>query len=982
MKSGIFKYSLTVFAILLGLNLVVFAQPNYNFDLRVYGVRQGLPNSHVHQCFQDRRGLMWVLTSNTLTRFDGKQFRTVLDKGLSPNYSKNNIRFEDKDGDIWLEIQGADGLVKYVLINSVSGEIHSPKEKYKDSFPENVTYARAGSQGTLWLTTSDGTLVHFHPGKKSRSVYSTNNGRGFSILHVDTLRNQIWLDLFPKQSMLMTYVLIDFKGNQIVKHAVLGSQGIFPDRKGALHYYTLKGFGAIDGKGKVWQKDFTPYIDNYDSSQEADYALPMAWQENSGNHWVYNRNGLSFFNPNTGEKYTLGNIGGQKLPESVYSIYIDRQDVIWLAAVGGLYKLTYKPQRFQRLLWQDPQQNGANLPKISTRAIVKDEQNGTLYINGGPYCWVIKNGRLSKLSSSEMGFYGAAIDEKGQVWFGDSKLHTSSGTDAKVTTIPINRNYTIVWSIFPQKNKIWLGGNTGLANYDLQDQQIHFIKHDKDAPVLYNAIVHSIKADGGGGRLWLLTEQGLFHYDPQKGIIGRYWTGGKGKYHLPVDNLRHAHIDDNGTWWLASIDGLLQWSPRTGVSRLFNKKQGFPNQNIYAVYADAYGYLWMSCDYGIIQFHKRSGRNRFFLPQDGITDQEFNRISHYQAKDGTLFFGSLNGVTVFHPRDFHRDFDQAPNIPLLLASAQVFSKRINDLENVEPFFLRNKKLRLYPDHLYLTLRFALLDYSKTTTTRYEYRIDGLGARWAPSPGGILQLAGLPYGKFTIRVRARNDNGMFSGQQLVIPIEVLRPFYLQWWFLVLMMASLFFGAVAIFRYRNQRLRDRKLELEREVAFQTEKIREDKAIIEAQAAQLIQLDAAKNRFFANVTHELRTPLALIQGPISTHLEQHGLSRKEAPLLYLAQKNSVNLMRMVNDLLDLGKLEAGKLPIHEQSVQLLQKIKLLLDAFGANAAKQGIALHLDHQANPRLNLHLDLRLLTIVLNNLLSNAPIVRAVYSDRI
>lgn len=970
MQYSFSNYRLTVVAIFLGLNAIVFAQAKHNFDVRAYGVRQGLPNSHIHQCFQDHRGLIWVLTSNTVTCFDGKHFRTVLNKGLNTDFSKNRIRFEDKDGDIWLRAQGSDTRVNHILINSISGEIRSPEDKYKNAFPENVIDANPGSQGTLWLTTTDGTLVYYSPGKKSRRVYSTNNGKAFSILHVDTVRNLIWLDLPTSTTPTPTYLLIDFEGNEIAKQAIPGAQGVFPDRQGALHYYTLNGFGAIDVKGKVWQKDFTTYIDNYDSSKESNYSLPLAWEESSGNYWVNSRNGLSFFHPNTGEKFTLSNIGDQKLPEFVYSIFIDRQGVIWLAAVGGLYKLTYKSQRFQRLLWQDPQQ-GLDLAKIATRSIVKDEKNGILYINGGMDFWAIKNGRLTKLLRSKMDFYGSAIDEKGQIWVGDSQLHTCKGPDDKVLTIPITRNYTIVWSILAQKNRIWLGCNNGLAYYDLYDQQIHFINHNKDAPVLYNAIIHSIKADGKGGRLWLLTEQGLFHYDPKKGIVGRYWTGGKGKFYLPVDNLRHAYIAANGTWWIASINGLLEWSPRTGVSRLFNKKQGFPDQNIYAVYADAYGYLWMSCDHGIIQFHKNSGRNRFFLPQDGITHQEFNRISHYQAKDGTLYFGSLNGVTVFHPRDFYRDFDQAPNIPLLLASAHMFSKRINDLENVEPFFLRNQKLRFSPDHLYLTLRFALLDYSKTTTTRYEYRIDGLGSRWAPSPGGILQLAGLPYGNFTIRVRARNDNGMYSGQQLTIPIEVLRPFYLQWWFLVLIVASFIAGVVVFFRYRNQRLRDRKLELEREVAIQTEKIRQDKALIEAQAVQLIQLDEAKNRFFANVTHELRTPLTLIQGPITTHLEQHGLSRKEAPLLYLAQKNSMNLLRMVNDLLDLGKLEAGKLSIHEQPVQLVQKIKLLLDSFGANASKQGIALSLDDRTTSKLTLCLDLRLLTIVLNNLLSNA-----------
>jgi len=802
--------------IFLGMKLTMSAQPGFSLDARAYTIENGLPNNHVYQCFQDHRGLMWMLISNTLNRFDGKKFQKVLDKGLNIHYTNNKIRFEDKEGDIWVRTDYEGMQANFLLVNSVSGKVQSPAEKYGSSFPEHVIDANLGNKKNLWLATTKGELLQYTPGKKIRQIYHSKHQETFTITHVDTVRNLLWLTI-PKPEP--TYLLIDFKGNEITKHTVPKAQGEFADQQGGLHYYTLENFGVIDVKGKIWQKDFSRYIDDYLSTNEKDNALPLARDEKSGNYWVKNQNGLSFFNLDTGKKYTLADWGNKERPMHVYSIFIDKQGVIWLAAVGGLFKLTTKPVRFQRLLWQDSKQK-AQQASFPTRSIVKDQAKGILYINGGHNLWAINRGQVTKVLSSDMDLYGSNIDEQGRIWAGDSRLLLYKPDNGTVLKIPIVPN-TIIWDILPQKDRIWLGSSNGLLYYDLHDEQIHFINHDQDYPVLYHAVIHSISADNNG-KLWLLTEQGLFHYDPQKGMIARYWTGGKGKYHLPADNLRHAYIDTNGTWWIASMDGLLQWFPHTGKWQIFNKKQGFPDQNIYAVYPDAYGYLWMSCDRGIIQFQKKSGKNRFFLPQDGISHQEFNRISHFQDKDGTIYFGSLNGVTVFHPRDFYQDFDQAQSIPLLLTSARMFSKQINDLENMEPYYHQHQKFTFSPDHLYLTLRFALLDYQNTAIRHYEYQIDGLEDTWTACPGDILQLAGLPYGNFTLRVRAKLENGLFSSQQLAIPIEVRPPFYLRWWFLVLIFTCTILGIATFVQYRNQKIKGYKATPEDEGAVQTENV----------------------------------------------------------------------------------------------------------------------------------------------------------------
>lgn len=814
MQLRYYLYLSTVTMFFFSINPLCFSQSPFDIEIQAYGMENGLPNNHVYQCFQDHRGLMWMLVSNTLNYFDGKKFHKVLDKELNLHYTNNKICFEDTDGDIWVKTENSGRDTSFILINSITGKIYSPRKKYGNSFPTFVNDAKLGARNTIWLSNTKGELLQYTPGKKSKRIYNVKSNEPLRIIQIDTVRNLVWLAL---SQLTRTYILIDYNGNEIAKHTIPNSKGEFTDRYGALHYYTMKTFGAIDVTGKIWQKDLATYIDNYVPSQEKDATLPLARDENSGNYWVKHQNGLSFFNLNTGKKYTLTNWGNKGLIMHVYSIYVDRQGVIWLAAVGGLFKLTTKAARFQRLLWQDLNQKKQEAP-FPTRSIVKDEAKGILYINGGHNLWAIQQGKVTKVLSSEMDFYGLNIDRQGRIWVGDSKLCLYNPENGTVVRISIEST-PIIWSILPQKDRIWLGSSIGLLYYDLQDKQIHAINHSKDAPALYHAVIHAINEDSNG-KLWLLTEQGLFHYDPQKGMMARYWTGGKGKYHLPVDNLRQTFIDQDGAWWIASIDGLLQWFPKTGEWHLFNKQQGFPDQNIYAVYPDAYGYLWMSCDRGIIQFQKKSGKSRFFLKKDGITHDEFNRISHFQDKDGTIYFGSLNGVTVFHPRDFKQDFDKQPNISLLVTSVQTFSKRINDLENITPYFQQHQKLTFGSGDLYLILRFALLDYQNTGSGSFEYQIDGLKNTWTACSGDMLQLAELPYGDHILKVRAKLANGLYSSQQLAIPIEVPLPFYWRWWFLLLCSLILIAGIVAFIQYRHPKTTGEQAEPEKEAVIRAE------------------------------------------------------------------------------------------------------------------------------------------------------------------
>lgn len=961
------NYSIFLFLGFILLFNSIWAQSRYSAELNLYTTVQGLPSNHVYQCFQDQRGLLWLLTENGLCRFDGRNFQLVLSKGFHPDFSKNLFRFEDPDHDLWISIHAVGGSTRYILINTVTGQVRTPKEKFGPTFPGDLLDIELGKNKSYWITDSKGNLFQYRAGQKLTPQYQLQDTT-FVISFVDTIRNLTWVELnCDTKGLFLMCRLINAQGKVVTTQRITNYQKAYLSNSGSFIYHTLSKLGTIDVSGKSSETLFKQNIPQFDPQKERDYSLPLGYDAYTGNFWLMHATGLSYFHPDKGLLINFDRQKTKKLPHLVYSIFVDLQGIAWLCSIDGLYKVSPNQIRFKKLLNSDLDKNEPILP---TRGIVEDVSRQTLYVNAGTSVLSVKNGNIEKIHQSGMDFFGIAMDDEGRLWTGDSQLHVYDPGTKTVQTFLTKRDLCVIWSIFPKKKGLWLGCSNGLAFFDFEQKKINFVRNKKGQSILDNAIIHSIK-QAAGGQLWLLTEQGLLRFDPQEGVIARYWTGGKGQYFLPADNLRQHYEDTKGNWWIATADGLLKWNPERNTKRLFTEEEGLSNHNIYSVYADAYGFLWLSSDRGIMQFQKRSGRTRIFLPQDGLSHHEFNRVSHYQAKDGTIYFGSLNGITIFNPRDFHQDFDRSPNIPLMLTQAQLFSQRTKNLEDVEPEYLKHKKIIFEPSHLYLTLHFALLDYHSPDQTFYEYKIDRLGDRWASCPGGVLQLAGLPYGQFKLTIRAKTEKGVYSKQRLVIPIQVLRPFFFQVWFLFVSGFLIIAAIVAFFRYRNQWLQRRKIELEKEVAIQTEKIRQDKAIIEEQAAELIKLDAAKSRFFANVTHELRTPITLILGPIHTYLEQNQLSPQDASLLYLAKNHTEGLQQMVNDLLDLSQLEAGKLTTQEAPVLLLQKTQFLLAPFEVMATNKGIELTLNYQADPTLVLKLDRRLFKMIFNNLLSNA-----------
>jgi signal transduction histidine kinase/DNA-binding response OmpR family regulator/ligand-binding sensor domain-containing protein len=662
------------------------------------------------------------------------------------------------------------------------------------------------------------------------------------------------------------------------------------------------------------------------------------------------------------------------------ALYKDNKGRIWLGDDFGLYQLTISRSRFNRYLYskskhQEERKSIRGMLTHGDQLLVNVDQIGLFEAD-------LKTGQSQmRPGSAHFGNYGLWLLSNHEIWSGRQKsiyrfVPGTSGGRLQTT------DFT-TWSICEdaQGNR-WLG---------TEAHGLQVIAQGKETPEpftrfngfdeLGTAFVLYIATDKAG-YLWACANTGLYKIDPQKGVVARWWTGGKGEYHLPADNFYHFYTDDDGIFWIATTNGLLRVPSRESHkgsrhpawieagSKRFNRSDGLPSETVYAVYEDRHGRLWLPTDQGIVCLDKKTGWVDIYYEADGIAHNEFNRAAHCKASDGTLYFGGLNGVTAFHPDEFKSEGDQVSDMPLVITRLEQLNGADNRLEDRTGELLRSATITLRPDDRYFSVEMALLSYESVHLVQYAWKIEGLDKDWHYQKERHINYGGLPYGRFTLRLKARSADGRWS-DEVQVAVHSLRPWYLQTWFLVLMAALLAYGFRWYIRRRSRHHIEAQQKLERLVATATERIEQDKQTIQRQAEELRHLDKVKSNFFANVSHELRTPLTLILGPLGSVLQRNKLENQDFTLVKLAQMHARQLLQLVNQILDLSKMENDKLELRETPVRLYPFLRRVAAAFESHADQRGILFTFRFKVEKDLSVLLDAPKVETILNNLLSNA-----------
>ena len=324
-----------------------------------------------------------------------------------------------------------------------------------------------------------------------------------------------------------------------------------------------------------------------------------------------------------------------------------------------------------------------------------------------------------------------------------------------------------------------------------------------------------------------LAENGIFRLDRDYNIIEYWGPNGTQNHHLDISVFYDLHEDKAGVCWIASAgQGLFrwEWNVSTGIDlpaiEQFGISEGLPSMRLYRIEEDDGNHLWISSYNGLIRFDKKSFSVYNFNTADGLSHNEFNRISSFKASDGKMYFGGVNGLNSFDPKKVDELFSKQ-SYPFQVLNIQRFSDDNDSLVNMLVDWYTLGAITISHADRFLAFDFALLDYAQRPH-RYAYMLEGIDSDWNFIEGGSLRMNQLPYGTYTLHIKAMLENGQWNAIELHIPIVVISPFYMHWefWLPIILALAL---AVWLYNYwKTKKLERTNRHLEKIVTERTEKL----------------------------------------------------------------------------------------------------------------------------------------------------------------
>ncbi|MBD2753484.1 hybrid sensor histidine kinase/response regulator transcription factor [Spirosoma validum] len=934
----------------------VAAQPLTNYFDHL-SVEDGLSSNSVMCILQDREGFMWFGTNDGLNKYDGYTF-TTLKRDLNDTvhgFQNNQIYHlcEDYKNRLWVATLG--GLHE---VDKRTGQVtphpirasNADKWNYQHSVYED-------SQRILWVSTLGG-LARYEADLHRFTLYPLPQPEATIKTVFEDPQHRFWvatyegLYLFDRSTGRFTLIPAPVAAGAAQPTFI----AFYLDPQQVLWLGTStagKGLFRLDLRRQPWHLE--PY--NPEGKIISYTFLNSIRTDPKGNLWVATTNGLHRVDPVHNQAFTF--LPAPNAPKGISSnfvqtVYYDRSGTLWVGTDNGIDRqaVNMKPFMVHQVR---PNSGIANLAENKVVALLPDAKEHFWTSSGfNVYRPAVGTNRTQLLAPEILGSdaqfrnYTQAFlpDGPDGIWLGTwtGLYHFDQKTghvDLYPSEIPIeyvSRALT---------GEIWVGGyivpNSGIASFDPRTHQYKYYKYNpKDPNGLPDQYIHSLLVSQSGD-VWVpFRKNGIARLNPRTGSLIHYVAGPRSG--LNNNDMQTIYEDRSGVIWVGTQQGgVNRFDARTGRFSALTTRDGLPSNNVVGITNDNAGNLWLSTDKGLCRFDLRTKAVRNYQTTNGLPSNDFLRNAVFRQKD-RLYFGSLNGIVYFNPDSIRDDTRPFP----------VYITELKVRDQVRP--LNDSVITLEHDENFLSFSFAALTYTQAGQNQYAYQLVGVDKDWAQSGNRhFANYTNLPPGTYVFRVKAANSDGIWNEKGASIRLVIQPPWWATWWAYCLY-ALLAGGAIwRYIRFYTNRIRQRQeLELNRR-----------------EAEQLKTVDELKTRFFSNITHEFRTPLSLIISPVEKLLQENRFDAPTRQILTLLQRNADQLLRLINQLLDLSKLEANHMAISLMRGEVLEFITQVVEPFRQAAAQKGVTLEYTADGLPQEEQLFDADKWEKILTNLLSNA-----------
>jgi len=918
----------------------------------------GLSNSQITQIYQDKKGFVWIATEDGLSYFDGMRFATLLhnpndSRSIRSNYVQTI--FEDDCNNFW--IGTVSGLQRYDRTSNRFLDYLLYDSKHTILRP-HITAILNYDKDNIVVCTSGHSffLINKRTLKISMDMNTLNNPNAFIRSAFLDSKNNLWIGTETDGCCLYRFkngkcVSIQqwFKGHYIssvVEDKVTGkvligsvNQGLFVYDKttGSMRNakapeartITIKSM-LCDSKGRIWIGSNDRGLLLFDARTEQFMPLPResnvrssgTWHVNTlmedkqGNLWagLYQR-GI-YFIPNYVNKFEYYGFSSQGITQNsncILSILIDKAGGMWVGSDGdGLF---YK-QKGQAKIVNFHKGNSACPNSVSS--LYQDEK-GTIWIGSMTEGLFICNGTSIR-------------QYPGQAQIGSNKVMAIKG-DAR--------------------GNIWVGTyDGGIAQIHGGTGEVKLFKNNPGTSFptrLSNNWINTMILDRAG-TLWAGTLKGLNSIDRAGNI--HYYNQVKG---LPENIKIYALCEDsNGLLWIGSNSGLLSFNRANGRIQWYTMDNGLPNNFIKAIEEDNNKNLWISTNHGLVKFSLTAKTFVKYYSYDGLQSNEFWHGSGFKARDGKLYFGGINGVTAFYPKEVSHS-RKVPDV--YISNFYVFNKPVNvgletgKMARFDKAVPYAKEVRIHQSNNVFSIEFICLEFTHPQSITYKYKMEGFDKEWKETGADnrLVTYTNLPHGTYTFKVQAysTDQNGSYSETELAIVI--LPPWWQSVWAYIVYLIMLIAVGRRMYARLQKRIKDRRQQLERE---HTEQIKE-----------------AKLRFFTNISHEIRTPITLIMSPLEK-LRMNEKDNQKRELYNLMYRNSARILRLINQLMDMRKIDNNQMHMHFQETDIVFFLKDIMMSFEYLAKNKKIDFELINDID-YLKAWVDQSNFDKIIFNVLSNA-----------
>ncbi|OGU66659.1 MAG: hypothetical protein A2W30_07315 [Ignavibacteria bacterium RBG_16_36_9] len=895
---------------------------------------------------QDHEGYLWFGTFNSVEKYDGYSFISYKNETADTTSLNNGYVetiYEDHFGNIW--VGTSEGLDK---LNRTSGKFSHfipDHQKIKKEGENHITAICEDKNGQIWVGSRDGlNVLNQSTGKFLHFNYDNYNPlRSFNYainaIHEDR-EGDLWigtgagLDKFDTKHNKFTRYWFDQKNQSDWTNLWVNT--IFEDKSGILWLGTRLGLVAFNKKDST----FISYGKELRS-------ISSICEDESGNLWIGTwLDGLFSFDISSKifTQYKNNSRDRESISHNVVtSVCYEKSGTLWIGTLGGgVNKLDKTLLLFTR--YKHIEGDKESLYSNNVDCIFQGTRKEIFVVSDRGVELFNPNTESFKLLFYLPTVSQVVEDDNHNFWFGVS---ISEG----LYKFDVHKNlkkYYYTWEQmkFPQdfssmyksnNGSIWIGTNYGAF---FSFNPVSEIMTAIDLGITIYGIVKVFEDDSG--LVWIGTQgAGLICYDPAKKTKINYTSESKNEGCISSNTVFSIHQDKTGTLWVGTNTGLNKYEPLSQTFSHFTEKNGLSNNIILTILEDDHKNLWLNTANGITKFNLENFQfKNYFLPYR-LSGNWFLQPPGFRTKDGEMYFGGVNGLIRFHP-DSIRGNEHIPSI--VITSFKKFDKS----------YPLSDEIRLPYDENFISFEFASLSYISPERNQYAYKMEGLDKDWVYS--GTRRYASYPNldpGKYVFRVKGSNNDGIWNEAGTSISIIITPPWWKATWAYILY--SILILSIIYFTWKMQVKRIRMSHEYEMNKFEAQKLQE--------------VDELKSRFFANISHEFRTPLTLIIGPAKQIIESTK-EEKTRENLKVMHKNANRLLGLVNQLLDISKLESGNMKLRTSPQNIIPLIKALALSFTSYAERKKITLKFN-SFEDEIIVYIDKDKIEKIITNVLSNA-----------